>query len=769
MAEQADRIVVAGMGAVTAFGVGVGELWRGVRAGEVAIRPVTRLPMAGYRTKLAGEVPVPVIPARSPVTGEFREPTLDFALVAAEEALTASRLDVAGIGPERCGVVFATCNGGLISGEHVLRARSRGATAELAQYLLVAPQMIAEAVGTAFGFRGPVLSVNTACASGAHAIAHAMELLREGHADMILAGGSDSLSGVTLAGFNSLESLAPEPAAPYSKDREGLSLGEGSGMLVLTRAAVAEAHGAPILADVLGYGLSADGYHATAPHPEGAGAARAITAALTTGGVSPSLVGYINGHGTGTSKNDPAEIAAVKTAFGDAAAKTMISSTKSMIGHLLGAAGAVESIVAIRALCDQFAPPTAGFTEIDPQCEMDVVPLRAKPLDTSVVMSNNFAFAGANASVLYGLPDRVSTPVVPTEPIVVTGLAALGPRWTTINQLRCAAAGVERAEQFAEAMADPERELSRKERRRIDRLGRFAVMASAMALADAGLDPIARPAPGIGVVLGTGLGPLGSIEEFLVPLLDEGPASANPAVFPNTVYNAAAGQVAMKLGLTGVTSTLTAAHAAGAAALCVARDLLRRAAADAIVVPAVDVFPAAARTAYTQMGLCRADSAYRAVEGAYAIVLEPMSKALARDAEVLGEFAGFGIGFDGRGLGRSDPDGRGNARAMRTALARAGLQPSDIGVLHSNAAGIASLDRAEAVAVARVFGDRPPRIEAPKRVIGEPGGAGAHLAIALTADRALDAPVLINSSSLGGTHFALVLTPPRATTERSAG
>ncbi|MEV6070916.1 beta-ketoacyl-[acyl-carrier-protein] synthase family protein [Nocardia sp. NPDC052001] len=770
MSKTIDRIVVSGMGAVTAFGIGLQPLWEGARAGAVAIRPVAGLPMAGYRTKLAGEVPEEVKPSYAGISDAVREPSLDFALVAAEEALTASGLAKL-VPPQRWGVVFATCNGGLVSGEQALRAEASGQPAPFEQLLLVSPQTIAEVIGAAFGFGGPVLSVNTACASGAHAIAHAVELLRDGHADALLVGGSDSLSGVTFAGFNSLESLSPNPAAPYSKGRDGLSLGEGSGMLVLTRAEIAAAHDAPVLAEVLGYGLSADGYHATAPHPEGAGAARAIVAALASGGVRPEHVGYVNGHGTGTPKNDPAEVAAVRTAFGDDTAKTLLSSTKSMIGHLLGAAGAVESIVTVQALREQTAPPTAGFLEADPHCAIDVVPGGSRPLDTAAALSNNFAFAGANASILFGLPGRIDIPAPADEPIVITGLAALGPDWNTIEGLHTAyrdySAADRRPDRFAALLGNPEWELPPRERRRVDRLGRYAIMASAMALADAGLAGAERPAPRIGVVLGTGLGPLASIEEFVVPLVDSGPESANPAVFPNTVYNAAAGQVAMKLGLTGVTSTLTAAHAAGAAALCVARDLLRRGTADAIVVPAVDTFCAAAQTAYGRLPAFARSPEYIPTEGGYGIVLEPLSKALARGAVPRAEFAGFGMASDGRGIGEFDTDGSGFERAMRAALTHAGLTAAQVTRIQSNAAGIEAFDTAEFAAIGRVFDSTEPFVETPKRWLGEPVGAGAHLAIALAAEQPLDKPVLINSSSPGGTHISVVLTPVRTADDRS--
>ncbi|AEH10364.1 MULTISPECIES: beta-ketoacyl-[acyl-carrier-protein] synthase family protein [Protofrankia] len=792
-AGDADRVVVTGLGAVTAQGVGVAKLWEGVRAGQVAIRPVKNLPMDGYRTALGGEVQEPAIPAHPWPLEVSREPALDFALVAAEEAMAACGIgvDTAGVGTtgvgttsvtgvgtaagaggtagaagapvtllpaQRWGVVLGSCNGGLVSGERALRDELAGRQPDWRHTLVVSPQ----------------------------AIAHATELIVTGQADAVLVGGTDAFSDVVFAGFNSLESLAVGPAAPYSKDRDGLSLGEGAGMLVLVRADIARAAGARVFAEVLGYGFSADGYHPTAPHPQGAGAARAITAALSRAGVAADEVGYVNGHGTGTPKNDPAESNAIRAALGEAAGTVALSSTKSMVGHLLGAAGAVESIVTILALDEQVAPPTAGFTGVDPQCGLDVVPNEARPLAMDVAVSNNFAFAGANASVVFGRPGRRAAAPAgqdrdrqrqrEREPIVITGLAALTPAGTSVAELWEAyqAAGSASGADASQAAGhigvghvefDPAAYLPARQRRRLDRLGLLAVASCQDALADAGLADVARPATGIGVILGTGLGPMESMERFTTPLLTEGPAAANPAVFPNTVYNAAAGQVAMLLGLTGVTSTVTAMHAAGAAALCVAADLLRAGAADAIVCPAVDVLPPAVVNAYRRTPLfAGAGGAYTLAEAGFALVLERLSVARARGARIRAVVRGHGIASDARGVGRWDARGRGVEQAVRTALAAAGVEPGALSAVWANAAGIRAVDRPERAALGRVFGPAGPRVETPKRSLGEPVGAGAHLSAVLAVAGweagGAAGPVLVNSSSLGGTHVSLVLTGP---------
>ncbi|MGV9707044.1 beta-ketoacyl synthase N-terminal-like domain-containing protein [Streptomyces sp. NPDC003483] len=769
-AARPRTVVVCGVGAVTAQGEGATALWEGIRAGHSAIGPVRGMPMDGYGTAIGGEVPNPSRPAYDYLAsfgGREREPAMDFALTAAQEAMAGAGL--ASLPAERWGVAFGSCNGGLRTAEKLAR-RSREGTAPAddgRHYLLVPPQAIAEALSSAFSLKGPALSVNTACASGAHAIAHAAEAISAGRADAMLAGGSDAFTETAFAGFTSLQSLSTKPAAPYSKDRDGLSLGEGAGMLVLAEESVARAAGAPILAEVLGYGLSADGYHATAPHPEGEGAARAIRGALKAAGITPQDVGYINGHGTGTPKNDSAESNAVRAAFGEAADKTALSSSKSMIGHLLGAAGAVEAIVTVQALVEQTAPPTANFTGTDPKCGLDAVPDTGRELAMNAALSNNFAFAGANACVAFGWPSgrRFSVPAPPAaEKVVITGGAAITAAGEGIDALWEAwehgarLGGEEDGLHVARADFDPAAHIGARDRRRMDRLSQLAVASCRAALAHAGLDADEHT----GVVLGTGLGPMRSIEDFLLPVLDGCPAEGSPAVFPNTVFNAAAGQVAMHVGAKGPTSTVTTGHAAGASALTVAHDLLLQHRADAVLCPAVEDLSPGVLTAYRGLPLFT-DTGYTLAEAGITLVLERESSARARGARILAEFAGHGTAGDAAGVGRWDEDGDGVERAMHAALGHAGVHPRDITAIWANAAGLTRADAPEARATGRLAAASGCPVHTPKQTLGEPVGAGAQLAALLAVTgwqhHTPAGPVLINSSSLGGTHISLVLRP----------
>src|SRR3954451_22970379 len=425
--SEPRRVVVTGVGAITAQGPTADALWEGVVGGNVAIRDVEGLSMETYRTNLGGEVKEHVAPEREyRHPDDYREPVIDFALKASEEAVGQCGVAETGkIPAERWGVVIGSCNAGLLAGEEWYRRRLKGVEAPSELLLLVSPQAVAETLASAFGFKGPVLSVNTACAASANAIGYASELIRQGRADAVLTGGAEAMSEVLFSGFNALESLSPHPAAPYSADREGLSLGEGGGMMVLMSEDLAQEFGVPIKAELLAYALSADGYHTTAPRPDGSGAGRAIQAALKAAGVEPEAVNYVNSHGTGTAKNDPAETAATKYGLGEHAYETAVSSTKSMIGHLLGAAGAVENIVTVRAIDTQTAPPTANYTTADPECDLDYVPNEARPMTIDVAVSNNFAFGGANASIVWAKPGARPAPPAPDyDRVVITGLSA---------------------------------------------------------------------------------------------------------------------------------------------------------------------------------------------------------------------------------------------------------------------------------------------------------------------------------------------------------
>jgi len=397
---QPIRVVITGAGIVTALGSG----WRvnasGFRAGRSAFRAVTLFDVSRQRAKLAAEAD---LPAQLPPTRLTQKDSrrLDRAaqllLLAAHEAWAQS-----GWAPsENLPLVLGTTSGGMAFGESYLQQSltaphsNRGQPSRIVHYNC---QRQALDVCEAFGFQGPITIIANACASGANAIGHAFELVRHGQSEQVFTGGYDALCQLTFAGFDSLQALSPTTCRPFDAQRDGLTLGEGAAMLTLESLEHAQRRGAEILGEVIGYGAVTDNHHLTQPHPEGHAALAAMNAACTTAGISPAQVDYINAHGTATPQNDATEAAAINRWAGERAATLPVSSTKASIGHLLGAAGAVETVITLMALRGQWLPPQMNLKATDPACRFPIVrELRDAKLE--IALTNSFGFGGANATL----------------------------------------------------------------------------------------------------------------------------------------------------------------------------------------------------------------------------------------------------------------------------------------------------------------------------------------------------------------------------------
>jgi 3-oxoacyl-[acyl-carrier-protein] synthase II len=401
-AGPAPRVVVTGVGVVSAWGWGVEPFWAGLCSGRTAIRPFSRFDPRRFPTRVAAEVPPPPdgLAARHPgwrrLTASER-----FAVAAAAEALDACGL---GSGVADAGVFFGSSTGGMVEAEEWLE-RARGAAAgrprlaALAGFSLSSP---GEAVARRFGATGPVDAVSSACASGTLALGQALAALRTGEATVAIAGGADSLCRLTYGGFNALRSVDEAPCRPFRAGRGGLSIGEGAAALVLETLPAALARGARPLVELAGAGASGDAHHMTAPHPAGDGAARAMAAALADAGVAADEVDFVDAHGTGTPLNDAAEWRALTAVFGARAARLPVTTTKGSIGHLLGSAGAAEAVAAALALARGTVPPAPGAGEIDPETPVRLVRGRPLPLPAArVALSLNLAFGGCNAAVVF--------------------------------------------------------------------------------------------------------------------------------------------------------------------------------------------------------------------------------------------------------------------------------------------------------------------------------------------------------------------------------
>ena len=401
------RVVITGLGAVTPLGLTMEESWQAVRRGECGIGPITQYDAAGQKVKLAAEVKgfdpeqyMSRMDARH--MGRFTQ----FALAAARQALDDAQMTA--FDPDRCGVTVSSGIGGQIitESEHQ-RGMERGFDRVSPFYIPTAiSNMAAGQVAIAAGFRGMCTCPVTACAGGSNAVGDAFHSIRDGYADAMLCGGTEaSITPLAIGGFTSMKALTqatdPQRASiPFDADRSGFVMGEGACVLLLEELEHAQARGARIVAEIVGYGATCDAYHMTAPAPDGAGAARAMAMALADGVVRAEEIGYVNAHGTSTQLNDARETAAVKKAFGAHAGRLMVSSTKSMTGHMLGAAGAVEAAFTALALRDGFIPATINYRTPDPACDLDVVANTGRRVQIGAAMSNSLGFGGHNVSLV---------------------------------------------------------------------------------------------------------------------------------------------------------------------------------------------------------------------------------------------------------------------------------------------------------------------------------------------------------------------------------
>ncbi len=406
------RIVVTGVGLVSALGHDAETTWKALLAGRSGAGPISRFDTEGFATRIAAEVrdldPLDYVDRK---TSRKMDRFILYALAAAEDALQNSRLKINQSNASRVGVYIGSGIGGFetIEQQHsrYLQRGPRGISPFFIPASII--NLAAGQVSIRFGASGPNLASCTACSAGAHALGDSYRIIERGDADVMIAGGSEAaITPMGVGGFSAMKALSTrnhDPAKasrPFDLERDGFVVGEGAGILILEELTVALRRGAPILAEIVGFGMSGDAFHITAPAEDGSGALRVMRAALSTGGLDVEEINYINAHGTSTPPNDRIETLAIHKLFADHAFQLAVSSTKSMTGHLLGAAGGLEAGITALALRDQLLPPTINLERPDPDCDLDYVPNRSRPAEIQYAMSNSFGFGGTNASLVFG-------------------------------------------------------------------------------------------------------------------------------------------------------------------------------------------------------------------------------------------------------------------------------------------------------------------------------------------------------------------------------
>ena len=405
------RVVITGIGLVSSLGIGTSENWSALLAGTSGVARISKFDVSGFPAQIAAEIrgfdPLQFIDKKDV---KKMDVFIQYAIAAAQFAMDDSKLLMTAETAPRTGVFIASGIGGFTTIEREHRALLEGGPRKISPFFIPSAiiNLAAGQVSIRVGAKGPNSATCTACSASAHAIGDAFEIIRRGDADAMIAGGSEAaITPMGVGGFAALRALStrndePQRASrPFDKDRDGFIIGEGAGILVLEELEQATRRGAPIYAELVGYGMSADAYHITAPSEDGEGAVRVMRLALKKAGIRPEQVGYINAHGTSTPHNDRLETLAIKKCFGEHARTVAISSTKSMTGHLLGAAGGLEAGIAVLAVHHQAVPPTINLDDPDPECDLDYVPHKSRSIAIEYALSNSFGFGGTNAALVF--------------------------------------------------------------------------------------------------------------------------------------------------------------------------------------------------------------------------------------------------------------------------------------------------------------------------------------------------------------------------------
>ncbi|QOV91810.1 beta-ketoacyl-[acyl-carrier-protein] synthase family protein [Humisphaera borealis] len=578
-----DPIVITGAGMVTCLGLDRQSTWEAVRQGRCGIGPLTALEQPAPDGKHGGQAPeLPV--DESP--GEPREVRyLRRAIVDALRDAGITRPNVAAgtlpYAPERCGLIMGTTLHGMRAAGDYLRT---GDTSPLARFLAAS---VLKSATRGLGIEGFSATTCSACSSSLGAIALGVTLLREGKLDLIVAGGYDPVSEYVYAGFNSLRLVADKPLRPFARDRQGMKLAEGYGVVVLERAADASRRGAPVMATVLGYGESADAHHLTQPHPTGDGASRAIAQALKSAGRTPDDIGLIVAHATGTPDNDAGEYAALSRVFGDKLAASPVVGFKSHVGHTLGGAGAVELILAATAMNEGVVPPCANVTPADIDFPGLTIVNHARPAKIGATLSTSLGFGGANTSMVLGPAADATAAVVTSQPVVdrrfsgadrrevfVTGIGIVLPRAIGIPaflQLLNSPIVTGPATDSGPIADDAIAHLINARRvRRMSAYVKLMLAAAGSALQDAGITDTQAYCQSLSAVLGTSHGGTEFSGQYYKQIVDEGIPAANPLLFSEGVPNAGAAHVSLTLGIKGACQTIIGSRTAGLDAMALA-------------------------------------------------------------------------------------------------------------------------------------------------------------------------------------------------------
>ncbi len=700
------RVVVTGLGLCCALGDNVSECWNNAVNGITGIKEINTFDTEGCYAKLGAESHIP----SKELSGEDYDRSSLLCIKAAGEALSDAGYEITEENSDRIGVIIGNCVGGAASIDVYYTDEMKNGGGKSSDILKMTASAIANNVAKHFGMNGVTANIVNACAAGTISLSYACDLIRAGKADAFAAGGSDSFTSLAFAGFHALHALDENPCSPFNNSH-GITLGEGAGVLIIESYEHAAARGAKIYCEILGSGVSSDAHHITAPRPDGEGQMLAINRAIKKSGLEPKDIDYINAHGTGTAKNDEAEFLSLHTIFGENN-HLSVSSTKSMTGHCLGAAGSIEAVLTVKSVCENVVPPTIGYTEENLETlkekagNIDFVPNKKHEKTINYAASNSFAFGGNNASVVFAkephkIPDNTNN-----ERIFVTGIGEI------IGKNRI------------EISSDDYKEHGIKMAfwRKLDRFSQLQLVGGMRALRDAGITVDDNNSADIGIIIGTANGPLTEIVNFQKNVIENGTASGSAFSFPNTVYNAAGGYFSIFAGIKGYNVTNANGNQAGLQSLCYAADVLRNGDESIMVAAGVDECTDVTEFLSGRLGLT--DKGVVLGEGSVSLILETEKSANARSAKKYAELKGWSCAHKSVEFGSIAGSESALEKAILGACENAGISTADIDIVSGFANGDKELDELEKNVFAKLFGEKCRFINV-REEVGEAGAAAA--------------------------------------------
>lgn len=735
MTDNKNRCVITGLGVISAIGNNVEECWESILTSRSGIDHTKSVDTTDCYADYAAEV-----------KGLREDPALDrsttLCLKAASEALADASLSDFG-GDSRVSVIMGSCVGGGRSIENYYQNGQNSA-----DILKMPISAIANHVARLCRAGGVVTNVANACAAGTISIAYASDLIRAGRADVVVAGGADAFSPVPYAGFLSLHALDENACSPFNHSH-GITLGEGAGVVIVESYEHAVARGAHIYCEVLGSGISSDAHHITAPRPDGEGQISAIRDAIAHSGLRPADIDYVNAHGTGTAKNDEAEFLSLHTIFDGEHEELCVSSTKSLTGHCLGAAGAVESVFAIKALTEGVVPPTVGFDEEDLAAlsekagRLNFCPNEPQKQPLRTVMDNSFAFGGNNASLVFSRDAGDIPAVTERRRIVVTGMGVVSPigngRARYVQACRAGLTFEDAEGRSAVGTEDYAAQgLKMAFYRKLDHLSQLQAVSGMDALHDGGYEVNEQNAARIGMIVGTSEGALSPSCDFQQLIGEKGNAGGSAFKFPNTVYNAAGGYLSICSGIRGYNVTVTNGAQSGLQSAAYAMQVIRNGWEDAMLATGSDENSAIISDLFGVLGL-RTDKkvapydgadGFTLSDGSVSLLLEEADSAEARGARVYCEVAGYGMAHGDVPFGRIAGSARGLEDAVNAALRDAGVEASAIDAVVGFANGQRAIDEVETEVLDRLFDTTCVPVISVKRRAGEGRAASAALSLA---------------------------------------